>query len=342
MEENNNPSELELLRSHLQPWQCCGPSCRTVISSGPWLNNPTMLQAKTPDSSSRGVFLPMPWEPLLPSDLWLSCRRALLSQNLEEEEGSVQLKKACSICPLWFYTWYFVSFEMPSGIEGEHAIFMNFQEGSWTNNRLRTSPRGFLPLLCVHITVLFITDISHLSPNGYTWKQHNNPELTDVCIPLAYLLLSDLEYFGFSATTKRFLATAEKSGPNAQSRNKDPCLSLSSPRRHPIWPSLAGAPRLPPFHPLKQETVTAMHPPSTPCSNKHFSGWFGKVQHWKQFLTQKIIYHGQSVENNLISNPFQEEKNWQLALSNLQHGHWESFIFPFPGPGLAAFRRDEE
>ena len=99
---------------------------------------------------------------------------------------------------------------MPSVIEGGHAIFMNFQEGSWTNNRLRTLPRGFLPLLCVHITVLFITDISHLSPNSYTWKQHNNTEQTDVCTPLAYLLLLDLDYFGFSATSKRFLAMAQK------------------------------------------------------------------------------------------------------------------------------------
>lgn len=36
---------------------------------------------------------------------------------------------------------------------------MIFQEGSWTNKRFRTLPRGFFPQLCVHITVLFIIDI---------------------------------------------------------------------------------------------------------------------------------------------------------------------------------------
>lgn len=100
---------------------------------------------------------------------------------------------------------------MPNNPEGGHAIFVNFQEGPWTNKGLRTSPRGLLPLLCVHITVLFITDISHLTPTSYTWKQHNNPELTDVHAPLAYLLLSDLEYSGWSATTTIFLATAKRS-----------------------------------------------------------------------------------------------------------------------------------
>lgn len=55
---------------------------------------------------------------------------------------------------------YLISYlEMPNNIGGGHAIFMIFQEGSWTNKRFRTLPRGFFPLLCVHITVLFIIDI---------------------------------------------------------------------------------------------------------------------------------------------------------------------------------------
>lgn len=45
---------------------------------------------------------------------------------------------------------------------------MIFQEGSWTNKRLRTWPGGFVPLLCAHITGLFITTISGLTPNMET------------------------------------------------------------------------------------------------------------------------------------------------------------------------------
>lgn len=133
---------------------------------------------------------------------------------------------------------------MPNNTEGGHAIFVNFQQGSWTNKRLRTPPRGFLPLLCVHIAVLLITDISHLTPTSYTWKQHNNPELTDVDAPLPYLLLSDLEYSGCSATAERFLATAKGSRPKTQSRNKDLWPCLSSRRRHPVKPTLAWAPSM--------------------------------------------------------------------------------------------------
>lgn len=93
---------------------------------------------------------------------------------------------------------------MPRNTEGGQAIFMNFQEGSWTNKRLRSLPRGFLPLLCVHIIILFITDISHLTPNSYTWKQHNNPELTDVYTPLAYLFLQIWNILDFQQLLKCF------------------------------------------------------------------------------------------------------------------------------------------
>lgn len=137
-----------------------------------------------------------------------------------EEVRSVQLEKACSARPLGFYTWYFVSFEMPNNTERGHAIFVNFHEGSWTNKRLGTPPRGFLPLLCVHSAVLLITDISHLTPTSYTWKQQNNPELTDVDAPLPYLLCSDLEYSGVSATAKRFLAPAKGSRPRHSPETK--------------------------------------------------------------------------------------------------------------------------
>lgn len=206
-----------------------------------------------------------------------------------------------------------------------------FQRGSWTSKSLGTWPEGFLPLLCVHITALFITGISRLT---LTVTHGNNTviqDLTDVHSPFPYLLPpSDLEYSGLSAM-------AERSWTNAEPRNRGPHPhpSLSASRRHPIWP------------------ISASHTPPTlpwawsgkekaPCHHKHLSAWFGEVQHWKQFLTWKIIYHGQSVENNLISNPSQGKKNWQLALSNLQHGHWDSFIFPSPSPGLDALRREEE
>lgn len=167
-------------------------------------------------------------------------------------------------------------------------------------------------------------------PNSYTWKQHNNPGLTEVHIPFPYLLPpSDLEYSGLAAI-------AERSWPNTMPGNKGPLPSWSASRRHPIWPiSASHQPRPLPKHEMARRRPLRRH-------HKYSSGWFGEVQHWKPFLTQKIIYHGQSVENNLLSNPSQGKKNWQLALSNLQHGHWESFIFPLPSPGLDAFRREDE
>lgn len=217
---------------------------------------------------------------------------------------------------------------MPNNIEKGNAIFKIFQKGSGTSESLGTWPGGFLPLLCVHITALFITGISLLT---LTVTHGNNTviqDLTDVHFPFPYLLPpSDLEYSGPSIMAKR-------SWTNVEPRNKDPHPPSSVSRRHLIWPiSASHTP-----HPC----LSMKWQGEGPCHHKHLSAWFGEVQHGKQFLTRKIIYHGQSVENNLISNPSQGKKNWQLALSNLQHGHWDSFIFPSPSPGLDAFRREEE
>lgn len=90
-------------------------------------------------------------------------------------------------------------------------------------------------------------------PNSYTWKQHNNPGLTDVHIPFPYLLSpSDLEYSGLAAI-------AERSWPNTLPGNKGPHPSLSASRRHPIWPiSASHHPR-----PLPKHEMARRRPPAT-------------------------------------------------------------------------------
>jgi hypothetical protein len=74
---------------------------------------------------------------------------------------------------------------------------------------------------------------------------------------------------------------------------------LSSPTRPPIWPILASDPShyLPPPPPHFWDSSSRVLYSQTFVS---MIGW-GLAE--KQFLTGKIIYHGQSVENSLIANP---------------------------------------
>lgn len=67
----------------------------------------------------------------------------------------------------------------------------------------------------------------------------------------------------------------------------------------PSWPEIPASPS------PKRETARGKSPAATNIRQSDLL----KFSPGKQFLTRKIIYHGQSVENNLISNPSQGEKS---------------------------------
>lgn len=139
----------KLLRSHSQLRQHCGPLLRDhYLNYLTWAmtKQPCGAAAETSDSSLEVTSCQC-------SGTSVAKRYETIRQEahvLPESRGGRRALKGWNrhaLPALCDFRHGIQSFEMPNIIEGARAIFMIFLEGSWTNKRLRTLPRGSMPPL---------------------------------------------------------------------------------------------------------------------------------------------------------------------------------------------------
>ena len=215
----------------------------------------------------------------------------------------------------------------------EHVLFLWF---FWKGRGLIRGWEHCLEGPCprwVHSAVLFITDCSGLTPNmGTTGESRTNR-----CIHPCSLSTSSTSS-GYSA--KGLFTSAERSWPNAQSRNKGPWPSFVFTQEMPHWTHPAWGPQHPTPLPQpvpKQETATEGPRQPQICVRVI----------WRDPALKAISYSENHLSWTICRKqshfkPFPGREELTTALSNLQHGHWESFTFPSPSPGLDACRREKE